>query len=244
MTRSQRPLLRHLLGSGAVLATTAQRIDKYGPIYMLWTKRNLLLPVLLALSACAVTTPAKVDTTVKDEPSIISVMPEQLESFDYQGYRYFDKSSDGFTMRYSNLGKHRLADVFIYPVSKENQELPHDQLVMGSTRATIQAIGSAVKTGQYANFNVIGAATKARGIRTVARVEATYLRENLASYTLVYQTEYDGTLIKVRVSMPDNTANRSSEEWDRFASSVFDTIIDNIQGKDQQILATKKQAKI
>jgi len=211
---------------------------------MLWTKQNLLLPVLLVLSACAATAPNKVTTPLQDEPSVISAMPDQLESFNYQGYRYFDETSDGFTMRYSNMGKHRLADVFVYPVAKENQSLPHDQLVMGSTRATIEAIGSAVKTGQYANFNVIGAATRARGIRTIARVEATYLRENLASYTLVYQTEYDGTLVKVRISMPDNEANRVSKEWDRFASSLFDTVIGHIENESQDALAAKKQAKL
>ncbi|MEE9335365.1 MAG: hypothetical protein V3U65_14845 [Granulosicoccaceae bacterium] len=211
---------------------------------MLWTKLNLILPTVLMLSGCAVMAPAKVVTPLQDEPSIISAIPEQLESFDYQGYRYFDENTDGFTLRYSNIGKHRLADVFIYPVSKENRALPHDQLVMGSTRATIQAIGSAVKTGQYANFNVIGAATRARGIRTVARVEATYLRENLASYTLVYQTEYEGTLVKVRVSMPDNAANRDSEEWDRFANTLFDTIIGHIEGQGQVALPNKERAKI
>ena len=205
---------------------------------MLWTQLKLILPVLLVLSGCAAT-PAKVLAPIQDEPALISALPDQLESFDYQGYRYFDKSSDGYTLRYSNLGKHRLADVFVYRVSKENQAIPHDQLVMGSTRATIQAIGSAVKAGQYANFNVIGAATQARGIRTVARVEATYLRENLASYTLVYQTEYEGTLMKVRVSMPDNPANRSSEEWDRFATTLFDTIIGHIEDEGQQNLPQK-----
>ena len=219
-------------------------MDKSRLIYMLWNKLNCLLPVLILLSGCATTAPAKIITPIQEEPSIISVMPDQLESFNYQGYRYFDESSDGFTMRYSNMGKHRLADVFVYPVSKENLSLPHDQLVMGSTRATIQAIGSAVKTGQYANFNVIGAATQARGIRTVARVEATYLRENLASYTLVYQTEYDGTLVKVRVSMPDNDANRGSQEWDRFATALFDTIIEHIESEGQETLPAEKQAKI
>jgi len=200
---------------------------------VLTTKLKIILPLLFVLSACA-TTPPKETAVLRDEPTLISVMDDQVESFDYQGYRFFDETTDGFTMRYSNQGKHRLADVFVYPVSKENAQLPHDQLVMGSTRATIQAIGSAVKAGQYANFNVIGAATQARGIRTVARVEATYLRENLASYTLVYQTEYDGTLMKVRVSMPDNPANRRSQEWDRFATSVFDKIINHIESEGQQ----------
>jgi len=101
-------------------------------------------------------------------------------------------------------------------------------LVMGSTRATIHAIGEAVKQGIYANFNVVGAATQARGLRTVARVEATYLRENLASYTLVYQTEYDGTLLKIRVSMPDNESNRGNTEWDEFANTIFNAIVDEL----------------
>ena len=206
---------------------------------MLWTPYKRFLPLVLLLSGCAATAP-KIDAPIQAEPALISALPEQLESFDYQGYRYFDENSDGFTLRYSNLRKQRMADVFVYPVAKENEELPHDQLVMGSTRATIQAIGAAVKNGRYANFNVIGAATQPRGFRTVARVEATYLRENLASYTLVYQTEYDGTLVKVRVTMPDNEANRSSQEWDRFAKEIFDTVIAQLENEEQDAKRVSK----
>ncbi len=235
----------HVLGvfrqSGALLANPLVADQPKSIVMtMLWTRLKFCLPLVLLLSSCAVTAP-NITKPAQEEPTLISVLPDQLESFDFQGYRFFDDSSEGFTLRYSNRRKLRLADVFVYPVSKENESLPHDQLVMGSTRATIKAIGAAVKAGRYANFNVIGAATQPRGFRTIARVEATYLRENLASYTLVYQTEYDGTLVKVRVSMPDNEANRRSREWDRFATEIFDTIIGHIEseeGKAKQLSQT------
>ncbi|MFT6642163.1 MAG: hypothetical protein ACJAUZ_003167, partial [Flavobacteriaceae bacterium] len=78
------------------------------------------------------------------------------------------------------------------------------------------------------NFNVLDAATHAQGLRTVARVQATYLRQNLASYTLVYQTEYNGTLLKIRVTMPDNESNRDSREWDLFTDTVFQSVISEL----------------
>jgi len=204
-----------------------------------------LLPVsvlitCLALSACATLKPA-VEEPTEPAPKLIDALPEDIESFGYEGYRYFDDSSNGYTFRYANSQKRRLADVYVYPVASQNADLDHEDLVMGSTRATIQAIAGAVKQGIYDNFNLVGAATQARGFRTVARVEATYLSNNLASYTLVYQTEYDGTLMKIRVTMPDNESNRSSREWDRFANTVFNKIVGELD--DQRAAELIKKPK-
>ena len=127
-------------------------------------------------------------------------LPTTIESFELSGARVFDVEGDGVNIRYSNPRKRRRADVFIYPVAEKNKSLAHPDLVLGSTQATVHAITQAVQAGVYQNLNVIDAATKANGLRTVARVQATYLRENLASYTLVYQTEHDGTMVKIPVS--------------------------------------------
>lgn len=199
----------------------------------------LLLASSLALSACATLKAPEAEKPAPAAPDLIDALPTELGSFDYEGYRYFQDESNGYTFRYTNPRKHRMADVYVYPVATENSDLGHDDLVMGSTRATIQAIGEAVKQGIYSNFNVVGAATQARGFRTVARVEATYLRENLASYTLVYQTEYDGTLLKIRVSMPDNESNRNNTEWDEFATTMFNTIVSELD--DSRTLKAKAQ---
>ncbi len=189
-----------------------------------------VLAACLALSACA-TLKKPTEKAPLPAPELIESLPQEIGTFDYEGYRYFENASNGYTFRYINPRKHRMADVYVYPVAEQNADLEHEDLVMGSTRATIQAIGAAVQEGHYANFNVLGAATQARGIRTVARVEATYLRQNLASYTLVYQTEYDGTLLKIRVSMPDNESNRSSAEWDEFANTMFNKIVNDLNQK-------------
>lgn len=194
--------------------------------------RTFVLVSSLMLSACATLKTPSEETEPQQAqapaPILVEALPKEVGSFDYEGYRFFEEESAGYTLRYSNSAKQRVADIYVYPVADQNQDLDHEDLVMGSTRATIDAIGDAVKAGLYANFNVVGAATQARGLRTVARVEATYLRQNLASYTLVYQTEYDGTLLKIRLSMPENEANRSSLEWDAFAETMFDSIVNEL----------------
>lgn len=165
-------------------------------------------------------------------PSLIGALPETIASFRFYGYKHFDDNSGGYSFRYRNVAKKRLADVYVYPVAEENAELGHEELVLGSTRATIQAINAAVAQGLYANFDVLGAATRSQGLRTTARVHATYLRENLASFTMLYQSEHEGTLMKIRVSMPDNDSNRANSEWDAFATRVFDLVIEDLEQTD------------
>ena len=200
-----------------------------------------LLGSVLMSSACATTTsasststtsktikaaeaaaePAAKKTEPKPQPALVDALPKSFRSFDYTGYKPFEDGSDGYSVRYANLRKRRIADLYVYPVADENVDLDHNQLVLGSTRATLLAIGEATRQGHYDNFNVVNAATRAQGIRTVARIQATYLRQNLASYTLVYQTEHAGTLLKIRVTMPDNETNRNSDEWDKLADTLF-----------------------
>lgn len=195
-------------------------------------QNSLILLLMLLVSACAALKPAPEELAT---PEIINRLPSDVGSFTYSGFRYFEDANTGYTFRYQNELKRRVADVYVYPVANENKNVAHEQLVLGSTKATIEAISTAVKDGIYANFNIVGAATKARGVSTVARVEATYLQQNLASYTLVYQTELEGTFMKIRVSMPDNDANRTSREWDAFADEIFELITAGRQNWHQEV---------
>lgn len=198
-----------------------------------------LLGTVLLTTACATTASMPVVSTETNtqaeappppEPALVKALPDTFESFELKGFKHFEDGSGGYSIRYANDRKRRIADLYVYPVAEENTNLAHNQLVLGSTRATLMAIGEATRQGHYANFNVINAATRAQGVRTVARVQATYLRQNLASYTLVYQTEHKGTLLKIRVTMPDNEFNRSSKEWDTFADSMFKKAISSLDG--------------
>ncbi len=190
-----------------------------------------VLTTLLFTAACAAVSPSPPEPERQAEPELMQVMPESVKSFELRGYKYFNDGS-GYSIRYANEHKQRLADLFIYDVAQENAALDHDELVIGSTRATMDAISEAAKQGHYANLNVINAVTHSQGPRTIARVQATYLRQNLASYTLVYQTEYKGKLLKVRVTMPDNDSNRNSTEWDQFTDTVFSTVIDDLDSTE------------
>ena len=187
---------------------------------------SLLLAASLS-SACA----ALGERAEPGPPSAVEALPARIASFDYDGYRRFEDGSDGYELRYVNGPKKRLANVYVYPVAEENAALEHEALVLGSTQATLRAIGEAVNQGLYANFAVLDAATRANGMRTTARVQATYLRDNLASYTLLYQTEHAGTLMKIRVSMPDNESNRANGEWDAFAARVFELLIEDLEAE-------------
>lgn len=201
-----------------------------------------LLGSVVITSACATpasTTPTEVEAPTAPEPALYSTLPENVDSFELKGYKHFEDGSDGYSVRYANERKRRMADLYVYPVAEENADMEHSQLVLGSTRATLMAIGEATRKGHYANFNVINAATRAQGVRTIARVQATYLRQNLASYTLVYQTEHEGTLLKIRVTMPDNEHNRSSREWDEFADTMFKTAIEGLEAAKSETGPTK-----
>lgn len=201
-----------------------------------------LLGSVVLTSACATTASTSAEEAAAappPEPALYKTLPDTVESFELKGYKHFEDGSGGYSVRYSNERKRRIADLYIYPVAEENTNLEHNQLVLGSTRATLMAIGEATRQGHYSNFNVINAATRAQGLRTVARVQATYLRQNLASYTLVYQTEHKGTLLKIRVTMPDNEFNRKSREWDGFADKMFKQVIESLDTKAKGPKATK-----
>jgi len=201
-----------------------------------------LLSAVVISSACATSASTPLDEvapTPPPEPALYKALPETVNSFELQGFKYFEDGSSGYSVRYSNDRKRRIADLYVYPVAEENADLEHSQLVLGSTRATLMAIGEATRQGHYDNFNVINAATRAQGLRTVARVQATYLRQNLASYTLVYQTEHKGTLLKIRVTMPDNEFNRTSREWDGFADTMFKQAIQSLDSAGKETGETK-----
>ncbi len=209
------------------------------PLSMAWLKVMAIALASALATACAAT--GERQTVV---PSLIGTLPETIASFQFDGYKHFDDESGGFSFRYRNASKKRLADVYVYPVAEENAELAHEALVLGSTRATIQAITEAVSQGHYSNFDLLGAATRAQGARTTARVHATYLRENLASFTMLYQSEHKGTLMKIRVSMPDNNSNRLNSEWDAFAERVFDLVIEDIETELESAEASKVSASL
>jgi len=205
------------------------------------------------ISACASTqaTPDAADKLAKNEKKgplphaeLVASLPKTVETFDLAGAREFSTSGEGVTVQYVNARKHRHADVFLYPVAEENRELKHPDLVYGSTQATMRAIAQAVQQGIYKNLSVLDAATKANGLRTIARVQATYLRNNLASYTLVYQTEHDGMMVKIRVTMPDNDTNRESREWDRFADQIFRAVGKQLDSEGKAKPAAKTAQKL
>ncbi|MFK8081786.1 MAG: hypothetical protein AB8B97_15985 [Granulosicoccus sp.] len=202
-----------------------------------------LLGAVIISSACATTASTPVEEVVAappPEPALYKALPDTVESFELKGFKHFEDGSTGYSVRYSNERKRRIADLYVYPVAEENSDLEHSQLVLGSTRATLMAIGEATRQGHYDNFNVINAATRAQGLRTVARVQATYLRQNLASYTLVYQTEHKGTLLKIRVTMPDNEFNRTSREWDGFADKMFKQAIQSLDTEERKAASQTK----
>lgn len=201
-----------------------------------------LLGAVIISSACATSANIPEEAAVTPpppEPALYKSLPDTVESFELKGYKHFEDGSGGYSIRYANDRKRRTADLYVYPVAEENANLEHNQLVLGSTRATLMAIGEATRQGHYSNFNVINAATRAQGLRTVARVQATYLRQNLASYTLVYQTEHKGTLLKIRVTMPDNESNRRSREWDGFADRMFKQAIQSLDASETTPSQTK-----
>ena len=111
---------------------------------------SLLLISFLFTNACAAVTITPEEPVQKEEPALLSKLPKTVESFELQGYKYFNDGS-GFSIRYSNERKQRIADLYVYEVAEENASLDHEELVFGSTKATMAAISAAAKQGHYAS---------------------------------------------------------------------------------------------
>jgi hypothetical protein len=192
---------------------------------------NLVTLVILAiaLASCASPNNQRPDQVTHGEHyPILDVLPRRIEGFTYEGSSTYPDPL-GYSLRYQNDNNlHAFADIYLYPAPPGAASFTHEEIVVGVTNEALQEIDYFKQRGLYSEFKIISSGTFEIQGKTVSRVEIHLVKNNLVLYSLLYVTESDGKLIKARMSMPNNDANRTNEAWTRFIKSAFATIINNI----------------
>ena len=105
----------------------------------------------------------------------------------------------------------------------------HLQWEYGVTNAGIRDIYSMKSKGHYNNVKILKKRAYTNQDNTLTMHKITMLRGNVESLSFLYVTEFNGILLKARISMPDNTANRKRKDTKEFTIEIFNQIIKNIK---------------
>ncbi len=162
------------------------------------------------------------------QPDIVTLLPEDIGAFHYQGFYKYPEPDMGYSIRYQ-LANGGYADVYVYPVPTQLRHHQQPAIIRIMTGAALKEIEYYALRGDYADFGVLTKSMLDVAGQPVARVDGTYSSDNLNLYTLVYLTEHSAKLLKVRLTVLDNFANRESLEWDNFVRTLFDLLVRNIE---------------
>ncbi len=160
-------------------------------------------------------------------PMLVDKLPKAVGDFKYESFYEYPQKALGYSVRYRLQGG-GYVDIYIYPVPDQIKALGHQKIVRGMADQAVNEIRYYEKQGVYKNFQILSEKqTEIKG-SSVVKVEGTYLKNKQNLYTLLYLTEKSNTLVKARMSVDNNDANKSSQQWDRFISIVFGAILDNM----------------
>jgi hypothetical protein len=192
-------------------------------------KLTALILLVSILAACV--TPVSKDRyaqAYEERFQIQNVLPVSIEGFSYQGAIAYPDPW-GYSLRYEYGENHMVySDIYIYPVPSEMAKYNQNEIVNGMTNAALREIDLLKQRGAYSEFEVVGTTTTHLLGEYLKRVDIYLVKHNLASYSLLFLTEKDGKLIKARMTMPDNEANRNNVTWQKFINEIFSIIIENI----------------
>jgi hypothetical protein len=192
--------------------------------------RVMLLLLVAGLTACAtVIKESQEDVAGNQQYPILDVLPKRIEGFTYEGMREYPPPW-GYSLRFRNEPNNAVyADIYLYPVPQELSGHEQDDIVMIKTDEALEEIDYFYKAGSYSEFEIINRDSFQILGETASRVEIYLVKDNLALYSLLFVTEKDGKLVKVRMTMPNNQANTSNDAWGQFVNEVFTVILNNIE---------------
>jgi len=189
----------------------------------------LLWPGLYVLLAACSSDPQVPRLSIDDlAPEILQVLPAEIDGFAYQGAKTYP-SPWGYSLRYRLVDNPLVyADVFVYPVPQKIENLGHTERVKAMTDEAILEIRSAAEQGAYSEARLLDGQEFRILSAYTTRIDLFLVKENLESFSLLFMTESNDRLLKVRMTMPDGYSNRNNDNWQRFVESVFSVILENI----------------
>lgn len=190
-------------------------------------KNVYLVAVLVALHlvvACTSVNPVSSDVPVEAESDV----PQQIGSFSYVGKHVYPDKKLGYQLRYAQ-DDNAYADVYIYPVPEVLSNVTHKDKVYEMTGAAIGEIIYMTEHGAYSNFEILDERVQEIDGRITARIDGRFIKDESPAYTLIILTEHLGTILKIRMTMPDSAQNRDSQDWTSFADNVFLYLIEDME---------------
>lgn len=155
--------------------------------------------------------------------------PDSVERFSLVETAPMETVEGGVVARYGDdRRRHRAALVYVYPVREPFVDMPHRTLVEQSMRGTMTAVSESVGG---VRLHDAAHRTDESG-RMLMRVRGTYRAGPLHMLLLLYQSERDGKFVTVRITAPDNPANRQSGEWDAFAARAAEAALEPQEPSD------------
>ena len=191
--------------------------------------RKLLWTGLFALLAACSSDPQVPRLSIEDlAPEILQVLPAEIDGFAYQSAKTYP-TPWGYSLRYRLIDNPLVyADVFVYPVPRKIENLDHTERVKAMTDQALVEIRSATEQGDYSEVRLLDGQEFRILSAYTTRIDLYLVKDNLESFSLLFLTESNDKLLKVRMTMPDNYSNRNNENWQRFVESAFTVILENI----------------
>lgn len=165
----------------------------------------------------------------KGKPHILELIPKNVEGFRYVDYYEYPEPY-GYSLRYLYEKNNMVhSDVYLYPSGIDSKLYSHKEIVLGMTDILMNEFDITVKKGMYSEFRAIKSSSFSVLDKIVTRNDLYLVRDNLETYSLLFLTESNGRMIKIRMSMPNNTHNRKSTNWQKFANQIIRFILENIE---------------
>ena len=171
--------------------------------------RAIVLAALLALSGCA-----------QKVVRLDSVLPAQIGPFTEAGTHVYPGHAEGYSVRYVSERNHH-ADVYVFPVPEDLESESDEAILEAMVDATVAGMQMAVAGGAYRELKVSPSTDMTINNERVLKFDGSFERDDLPWYSVSYITESEGTVLKIRMSMPDSESNRNSVDWDAFAAATI-----------------------
>ncbi len=181
----------------------------------------ILLSILI--SACS-STPSQTSQSDTDAPEIVQYINQSIHGYRYQDYKKFDNNL-GYALRYVKEDEPTIvASVFVWPTPESTKSYSHKEIIYAVTKASLDDIYVVEKLGDYQNVNVLEAVAYDNDvIVTKHKLSLTY--QDIPRITLLYVSEHQGDLLKVRLTMDNNPKNIARQDIDQFVMAVFSEIV-------------------
>ena len=155
--------------------------------------------------------------------------PDIVGTFIKIDTHYFENPAFGYVVTFKTLDASEVLDVYIFPVDAKFAQLENKQLVDIFLLEAQQGINDAVKLGIYTKADKHGVIAYPFDNYYILKSQYTIQTAHGELYSVIYITEYNGTVIKLRISIPNKSKNDVLDEIETTAFELIQVALDALQ---------------